>query len=271
MSKPYLSASQMDMLCRCGEQYRRRYVENDIIPPGIAMLKGTGLHGAAEANMRQKIDSHVDLPVQDIVETAVETFKTQLHGGYSLSEAEESVGATKVLSEAIDDLATMADVHATEQAPDYQPTMVEQAVRIELPGERDLLGIIDLADDQHRVVDFKTSKRKKRQTDADDSVQLTVYAASYQAVVQHPPSLVRLDTVVSTKTRCERQVLNSQRDGKDFAALAARINMATQAIAKGVFLPAAPGSWACSPAYCGYWNSCGFVNAARTAAAKDDN
>lgn len=259
------------MLCRCGEQYRRRYIEGEIIPPGIAILKGTSLHTAAEQNMRQKIETHQDLPVRDIVETAVESMKMNVTAGeYQLTPEEQSRGKTAVLSEAIDDAAAMAEVHAEQQAPDYQPVMVEQAVKISLPGHRDLLGIIDLADDQGRVVDFKTSKRKKRQADADDSVQLTVYAASYHALANNAPALVRLDTVVSNKTRCERQVLDSQRTARDFTALAARINMAVHAIEKGVFLPAAPGSWWCATAWCGYSRDCVYYNAARAAAATEE-
>ena len=42
--KPYLSPSQMGMYCRCGEQYRRRYIEKEIIPPGFALIKGGSVH-----------------------------------------------------------------------------------------------------------------------------------------------------------------------------------------------------------------------------------
>jgi len=28
----------------------------------------------------------------------------------------------------------------------------------------------------------------------------------------------------------------------------------------GIFLPAAPGSWACSERFCGYWHSCPYVS-----------
>jgi hypothetical protein len=268
MDKPYVSATQIDMLCRCGEQYRRRYVEKEVIPPGIAMLKGSGFHRGAEINMRQKIDSHEDMPVKEIVDAAVEEFRLQTQGGYQLSDEEVARGPTSVIGEAIDELATMAEVHAEQQAPDYQPVLVEQAVRIPLPGTHDLLGVIDLADDKSRIVDFKTSKKKKSAGDAHESVQLTIYAASWQSLHQAPPALVRLDTVVSTKTRCERQVLDSTRCDKDFSALASRINMVTSAISSGVFLPASPGSWWCGPKWCGFWASCPYINSERRDAAE---
>ena len=47
MTKPHLSASQLNMIGRCGEQYRRRYVEGEKIPAAkinkkIATLRKKG-------------------------------------------------------------------------------------------------------------------------------------------------------------------------------------------------------------------------------------
>jgi hypothetical protein len=259
--KPHASNSQIEMLCRCGESYRRRYIEGEIIPPGIAMLKGTGLHRAAETNMRQKIDSHVDLPARDIVAAAVAAFEDQAHGGLTLTDEEVGRGTANVIGEAKDDVAELADVHARQQAPDYQPVMVEQQVRILLPNSpRDLLGIIDLADDKERVTDFKTSGRSKSQSEADTSVQLTIYAAGYHALLGRPPAEVRLDTAVQTKTGTRRQVLASSRDSGDFQALANRINAFNYAVQAGSFPPASPGAWNCSQKWCGFWHTCPYVN-----------
>ncbi len=267
--RPHLSASQIDSYCRCGEAYRRRYLEGEKIPPAIAMIKGTGFHAAAEANMRQKIETHRDLPACEIIDVAVASFDAELPGGYILNEEETSQGVENVLGRARDDLADFALVHAREQAPDYQPTHVEQTVRIELPNApRDLLAVIDLADDQGRVVDFKTAGKKKSQADADESVQLTIYAAGLHALTGSPPTEVRLDTVVAGKKAVTRSVVSSQRDEADFAALAHRINMVQRGIDAGVFAPATPGAWWCGPKWCGYWHSCPYVNSQRAALAE---
>lgn len=267
--RPNVSPTQLEMYCRCPESYRRRYLENEVIPPGIALLKGSGFHKGAETNMRQKIDTHKDLPVSDIVDAAVAAFETGVHGDFILSDEEESRGATVVISDAKDDLAEMADVHAKEQAPEYQPAMVEKRVRIELPqAPRDLLGIIDLVDDQQRVVDFKTAGRRKAQDEADSSTQLTVYAAAFQHMTGTPPADIRLDCVVQSKTKTVRQVVTTKRDTADFTALAHRINAVTQAVAAGSFPPSLPGTWWCSPKFCGYWNTCPYVNSERKALAQ---
>ncbi len=257
--KPHLSPSSMDMYTRCGEAFRRRYVEGEIIPPGIAMLKGTGVHRAAEMNMRQKIESHVDLPQNEIVDAAVSAFESETHGGYLLTPEESSRGAKLVISQATGDLVDMATVHAQLQAPDYQPVATEQLVRIELPNSpRDLLGVIDLIDDQDRVTDFKTSGRAKSQADADSSVQLSVYSVLFQALTGREPKELRLDTIVTTATRTGRKVVSTQRGPDNLEILANRFNAVLKGVQAGIFTPAAPGSWWCATKFCGYAMTCPY-------------
>ncbi|NOX54236.1 MAG: PD-(D/E)XK nuclease family protein [Planctomycetes bacterium] len=230
-----------------------------MIPPGIALLKGTSFHRAAEANMEQKLTTHRDLPAEEIVEIAVANFEQEAAGDILLTDEEASRGPAVVLGEAKDQLAELAETHAKQQAPEYQPALVEKSVRIELPeAPRDLVGIIDLVDDRGRVIDFKTATRRRSQSDADSSVQLTVYAAAYECLHGVPPTELRLDCVVQTKTQTTRQVLATHRSREDFAALARRINAVTAAIEAGVFPPTNPGNWWCSPTFCGYWHDCPY-------------
>jgi len=262
--KQHLSATQLDMFSRCPEAYRRRYIEGEIIPPGFAMLRGTGVHRGAETNFKQKIESHEDLPVDDIVSAAAEGFESAVAGGYTLEVADEGRNVKDVIGENLDAVVDMATCHATEQAPDYQPVTCEQWVRIELPKHsHDLVGIIDLTDDENRVVDFKTSGRKKSQSDADHSTQLTIYAAAHKRETGEDASEVRLDTIVKTKTKTSRDVVSSTRGPVDFTALANRLNVITSAIQAGNFAPAMPGAWWCGSRWCGYWATCPFVNSER--------
>lgn len=266
--KPHVSSTQFDMYLRCPESWRRRYVEKEIIPPGIALLVGGSFHSGAEANFKQKIESHEDLPVKEIQEIAAAAFDTKVAGGYALSRDEEGRGSANVLGEAKDQTVRLALVHAKEQAPDYQPVAVEHSTRIEFPeASHDLLAISDLWDDKGRVTDFKTAARKKPQSEADSSTQLTIYAAAYQLETGRPAMEVRLDTVTKTKTP-GRQVLSSTRDQGDFVALVNRVNVILRAIEAGIFPPASPGCWNCSPKWCGYWATCPYINAERLAAAE---
>lgn len=250
--KPYLSPSQIDMYLRCGESYRRRYIEGERIPPGVAMLQGTGVHAGAEVNFRQKVTSRTDLPASDIIDAAVDGFDRSLLGGYQI----DSDGPAP--DEARDQVATIAELYADEVAPEYQPVHVEQAVKIELPGPYDMLGILDMADDHGRVVDIKTTGKAKTQTECDTSAQLTFYAAAHKVLTGELASEVRLEVLVKTK-RPKRVMLASTRGQEHFAALANKINAVSAGIQAGVFLPAEPGSWMCSQKFCGYYHTCPFV------------
>ena len=268
MSKPHISATQLEMFWRCAEQYRRRYIEGERIPPAVAMLVGTALHKGAEHNFSQKIESHRDLPAAQIVEAAVAGFDAAQEGGYALTEEEAGRGAKIVLGLAKDQAAALAQCHAAEQAPDYQPVAVEHSTRIVFPqASHDLLGITDLRDNQGRVTDLKTAARKMPVAAADESTQLTIYAAAYQVDTGEAPKEVRLDVVTKTK-KPARQLLRSSRTRADFQALVNRVNVTLATIAAGNFPPASPGSWQCSPKWCGYWATCKFVNSERQAAAE---
>lgn len=261
--KPHLSVSQMESYTRCGEAYRRRYLEHEIVPPGIALIQGKSVHEAARRNFEQKMESHADLDAGVVVEIASAAFDAEICGGYLLTPDEESAGVKKSLGAAKDLSVAMADVYAKQIAPDYQPILVEQRIRLTLPNcERDLLGILDLADDAARIVDLKTAGKSKNQAEADSNLQLTYYAAAFEAALGVPASEVRLETIVKTR-KVQRQTLVSSRGPADLAVLERRAGAVLTGIKAGVFTPATPGAWWCSPKYCGYYNRCPYVRRER--------
>lgn len=244
--KPHLSQTQLEMYAKCPAAWERRYVNGEIIPPGVAALKGSGVHGAAEQNFRQKITSHVDLPVADIADLAAAAFDARVEReSVKLDPEEKSRGKRKVLGEAKDATVKMAKFHAYEQAPSYQPILVEERVRIGLPGAHDLVVILDLADELDRVVDFKNGKKRHSQADVDSSVQLSVEAVGFQAITKRPAKELVLDTIVTGSKQLERHKLTTTRDRDDRMALAHRVDAVSRAIQTGIFPPATPGAWWC--------------------------
>ena len=259
--KKHISNSQLETYWRCPEQYRRRYIEGEKVAPGVALLVGSGVHVGAETNFKQKIESHRDLSADDIIDAAVAGFDQRVTvDGYTLSSDEQSQGARQAIGAARDVVVTLAALHAAEQAPAYQPTEVEKATTIVLDNcSRDLVAITDLRDDKKRVCDFKTAARKPSDDEAHKSLQLTIVAAAYQVDHGEPCSDVRLDVLTKTKDP-KRYVLQSQRDERDFASLAARIETTVSAIDAGIFPPTSPGNWACSERWCGFARTCPFYS-----------
>lgn len=269
-AKPHLSPTQLDLYCKCPEAYRRRYIEREVIPPGIAILQGQSVHRAAEINFRQKLSTRVDLPILEIVEAAAASFDEQKAGEVSLSRDEMARGASVVLGEAKDEAVKCAEVLARDIAPEYQPVLVEEKVRIVLDNSpRDLLCILDMADERGIVSDYKVSGKRKSQADADSSVALTTYAAAHRIATGKLPSELRLEVIVKNKTPV-RQVVSTTRAKADFVALAARVNAVQSSIDAGSFPPATPGAWWCGPRWCGYWSTCPYVNNERIERVKGD-
>jgi hypothetical protein len=239
------------------------------------------MHAGAEHNFKQKIESHVDLPMQEIVDAAVAAFDEEYaKGGVMLQADEKSLGEEAAVGLARDDVRNMAAAFAVYQAPDYQPVATELTVRIPVErGSRDLYGIIDLVAKVRdlpgqRVRDFKTGKRKKSAVDVADSIQLTFYAAAHMVHYGEPAMDVGLDVLVNNpKKGVSRQELVDTRDANDINALAATLNMVEKGINAGVFLPAVQmaSAWWCSPKFCNYHSTCGYVNHQRISAASGED
>jgi len=275
--KPYVSPSQLNTYTNCGEQYRRRYIEKEIIPPGVAALRGSSVHKGAEANFKQKIESKIDLPKNEIVERAVAEFEGRLKAdGVFLDEEEQGRGKAIVLGEEKDTTVRLAGLYADEVAPRYQPTAVEQKIEIELPGSHNLLGILDLTAEAigadpdkpsgDGIVDYKTGKKTKSQGEFDSSPQISLYDLAYRAKHRKAPSFIRIEQLIDTKVP-KRVVNATTRSTADFKAAVARVNAMIDGVQKGVFIPANAGAWQCSARWCGYWRTCPFVNSERKAAA----
>ncbi len=265
-NRPHVSPSQLDMYLRCGEQYRRRYVLGEKVPPGIALVKGSACHKAAEVNYRQKIQSGEDLPEQALLEAAATGFEEASAGGVFF-DPDEAGRAEQVLGLAKDSAVALTRVFRRDISPRVQPVIVEEFVRIPIPtASHDLLGRLDVADTGKVVRDLKTSNRRKPQDEIDRSDQMTFYALAYRHKTGERPAGVALDVLVDTNTPAS-QILTSTRDEKDVAVFLHRVNAFLAGVKAGSFAPAPLGAWCCSPKYCGFFSSCPYVNPDRAAAA----
>lgn len=268
--RPHISPSQLDMYLRCGEQYRRRYVLGEKIPPGIALVKGSAVDAAANRNYEQKVDSHEDLPESKLLEAAATGFEEACARGVFFAP-EEAASAKQVLGKAKDSAFGLTRAFRREIAPRVQPRLVQPWVRIQLPkSTHDLVGRLDLTDTNDYVRDTKTSGRRKPQDEIDRSDQMTFYAVGYRHLTGQRPAGVAMDVLVDSDEGPLAQILTSARDQKDVHVFLHRVNAMLAGMKGGVFLPAPVGSWCCSPRYCGYASDCPYFNYERKAAAEDN-
>ncbi len=129
----HLSVSQLDMFTRCGEQYRRRYIEGEIVPPGIAARIGTGVHKAAETNWREKMRTGQDMPLDAVQDCAAEAYHKALQDGVFFAP-DELPGATLAMAEGKDTAVSLATLFRREQGPPVTPARVGEKIILDLPG-----------------------------------------------------------------------------------------------------------------------------------------
>jgi PD-(D/E)XK nuclease superfamily len=263
--RPALSISALDMLSKCGEQYRRRYIEHERIPPGVAAIVGKGVDKSVDRNLTNKIQTKALLSVEEIKDTARDAVATEWEsGGVKLSEAELEAGMKATRAGAIDKAVRLSEVHAIEAAPAINPTHVQRKWVIELDGyPADLTGVIDIQEGAAAVRDTKTSAKSPREDEAHLSDQLTLYALAAKVLDGAAPALVALDYLVDTKMP-KKVTRESTRDDDDFRVMLRRIETGMLAIEKGVFVPARQSDWWCSRRWCGYFDSCPYARQPKT-------
>lgn len=249
----YLSFSQINMYLRCGEQYRRRYIEHEVIPPNISLVRGSSVHKTIERNGEQKVESRRDLPKNDIVDYSVHQFDTRIE--------EENIEAKKEeKGKERDTVASLSGLYADDVTPYIMPKEVEKKIMIDIGVDIPIMCILDLIDVEENIHDFKTAAKSKQQKEADNSLQFTLYNIGHQQEYGRLPNKCIMDVLVNTKTP-KHQKLETIRDEFNLVLAMRKVKTVAEGINRQVFLPAAEGSWACDSRYCGYYLTCPYVNA----------
>jgi len=252
-----VSPSAVATFSKCGEQYRRRYIEGEKIPPGVPAHVGTGVHGAAEVNHKKKAKTAQDEPPDVIKDAAAEKYKKSLQNGVYLTP-EEQGQKKKLLSEGQDMAVALAGLYRESLAPQIQPLYVEKFVNIEvdeLPVP--ILGVLDVATNDW-LPDIKATKKSWNQNQVDGSPQLAVYRRGRMELDGVVPT-VSMEVLVNNKTP-KHQHLVADVDDSDFDAFVKRAGQMLQMVRAGMFPPADPAHWICDPRFCGYWWTCDFIS-----------
>jgi hypothetical protein len=258
----------------CGEYSRLKDVEHLEALPGLSAHRGTGVHGGAHANYRQKIKSGRDLPKKDMVDAAVAAFEEKkAQEGFRLTPDERGIGASTMIARTVNTVVVMTGAFADKLAPQVQPLYTELKITAEIPGTNiDLQGTIDVVDTSHGIEDLKTSTRAKSQQEADGSNQFSQYGLLYHAKTGIWPNPFYLDTIVDYKKGPDLVRRPTQRNAKDYAVYVERMNEMLKARAAGIFHPAPVGHWFCSSKWCPFFEGrCRFVNSERMSASESQD
>jgi len=255
----HLSPSSYDQFIRCPAQWDLVRIQGIKIPPAIAMLVGSGMHGAAEVNFKQKITSGVDLPVADFRDAAATRYRQEAEKAGVSVPRDELPELKRLLVEGKDRAVRFAECMAKDVAPTIQPIAVEHKVLFQPP---DLpipwFGVLDIAT-RSALLDWKTSAKKWTEGREHRETQPTVYDALYRFEFGTVPTLGFGVFTDSTKFGPIYDLRETTRTPGDWESLQLGARTMIRMVQAGLFPPAVPGSWWCSPKFCGLWSVCQYI------------
>jgi hypothetical protein len=262
-------ASSLAAYTRCGEAYRRKYVERDHTPATTPQIRGGAVHRAIGTGLIEQQRIQAPAPIELYEDVAASQIDLARRAGATLTKEEMTIGVSKVFGTLKDHAVAYAGGYATGVASQITPLAVERTVTITgLIPEVNLKGTIDLVDATpmesvgETIRDVKTSERTPPDHVADTSDQLTMYSLFRQAEKPHDdPRPVSLDYLIRRKSGAiEHKRFNSVRGPADYATLMRRIQNASKGLRAGIFLHSNPNTdWWCSEKQCPYWATCPYV------------
>ena len=249
------------MALRCGEQLRRRYFLNEIIPPSIAACRGTGVHSANKINLRQKIQTKSDLSLSDIKDATRDGYiaATQKNGVFLTREDQSA--KKRLLNEGLEDALRCAKVYRELVAPKLQPIAVEEKFTIDVGLSLLLAGIMDYQE-VPRIGDLKTTTKTWPENRIHQEIQPVFYSFVHEHEKKIRPEFIyhilvaRRGKTGPTSEALQEQTMTAT-DG-DYRALVAKLRMFCKIVEMGIFVPANPTSWWCSEKWCGYYLTCPY-------------
>lgn len=254
----YINQTLINTWAMCPERVRRRWFLGDIIPPGIAARIGTGVHKGAEVNHKAKVNTGQDEPESVILDAARDGYIKSVEEGVFFPPDEAST-AQKQLTEGIDLTVSLAGLYRQSVAPEIHPALVEKRISMDVEGiDYPFAGTVDVYTTDNWLPDLKTAARKWPDKRAESSPQFTLYNELIKHETGRYPAKMSVEVFIKTKEP-KHQRIETYRKPEDFDVLLKRIDTMIKSINAGIFPPAEPGAWSCSPVYCGYWWSCPHV------------
>ncbi len=248
--------SMLNMALRCGEQFRRRYIEGEIIPPGVAAIRGKAVHKANEVNLAAKIKTGKDEPLETLLDAAEHAFVSEARGGIYLTR-DELPEKRKILEDSLNQTLSLTRLYRAEVAPEIQPVCVERKFVIDAGFSLPLAGIMDI-EQADTIDDIKTSNAKWPENRIREEIQPAFYSFAYEHEFGRRPGF-KYHILVPYKTGPQRQVQTWRAEAPDYDALRSRILIFERILQTGTFAPASPGAWWCAEKWCGYWLTCPYV------------
>lgn len=243
----HLSYSSVNKYTNCPKSWKFRYIDGVRGEPSESLVLGSIVHKVIEAYM---LDRSLDI-LTDAAE-----------GVFPASVTAEYENESMYHSDMVASFFKIGELQTALQG--IKPKVLEDGpaveMRVEFPAPGipiPIIGYIDVLTEDNIIVDFKTSKRSWNQSEADNKIQASFYAASlYLNGMIDFNSHVNVKYVVLVKNKKPKiQVIDTVRTFQDITHVFNMVNSTWDSIKKGAFHPN-PNTYLCSPKYCDAWGLC---------------
>lgn len=247
------SVSQMFTYSSCPRKYNYSYVDKkESMGESTGLVFGSAIHKAQEFNYRQKIESRVDRPYQEVedfmVEYLIQKFKDNADNPnffklkYGKRESGEDIiaSAKRCLKKLYDEVMTK-----------LQPAYVEIGVTLDIFGQEFLM-YLDVIDENDIIHDTKTSGSSYSEEDIEKNTQLAAYALGFRTKFGRKEKGVQLDVVVKTKEP-KIQILKAEITDEKISRLLNTLESINRGIEQKIFHPVDNGM-VCS--WCDFRDAC---------------
>jgi hypothetical protein len=169
----HLSQSSVGMLFRCARQFQHRYLLGEKERPGEAIVVGSFFHEALDHNYAQKITSHTDLPLSEVV--------SYLHDAAIPKVLEQEGGVENIrwdtnLDTARGDAERITSSYSRLVVPRIQPAGREDRFEMQVEGVPvPVIGYVDVWE-EGRTIDTKTGKQAASKVKPSWQLQGRLYA-----------------------------------------------------------------------------------------------
>jgi len=262
----------INMYYRCGHQFYLRHIKGTKRPPGIAARKGTGTHAGVEYGYNQKIATGELPPEDEVADAAHDAYvKAVKEEGVWLTP-EEKAEAKALLGKGLDESIGCARFYRRIVAPtDKEIALVEERLFADIGVGIPISFKPDVVVDG-KLRDVKTAGKRWPKGREDGEIQPTLYRMGLR---EHGFGDLNAEFVVlsnvKNKPKDDKEILfdedlcvigdprPTERTHEHEEALKLRIHNMMESINKGVFLPAHPEMYTCSPSWCGYYDICPYM------------
>lgn len=194
------SVSQMTTYTSCPRKYKYNYLdETNSMNDSSAKSLGSALHKAQEFNYRQKIESHKDLPYEEVKDFMIEFLVNEFRNNVkNESFFKVKYGKKETGEEIIKTAVGLLNKLYHDVMVKTQPLFVELPITLEINGQEFVM-YIDLIDDAWIIRDLKSSASRYPEDVLDKNTQLVAYALGFRKKFGKVEGGVGLDVVVKTK------------------------------------------------------------------------